>query len=158
MRNELKKISYKYEGKTIFNLCKVLYILQEIHKVDFWDYYNSGSDFDNWCNLKGYGKKDPEGKKRSASNIWFKEYQEEISNCVWKRPPYCPFIDMFMEDIQDLGRDDTDEIYYINLNQMLERSIEEDQKEFGKNDYRVLLTNVLINEFGDSFYVEQSPE
>lgn len=65
---------------------------------------------------------------------------------------------MFMEDIQDLGRDDTDEIYYINLNQMLERSIEEDQKEFGKNDYRVLLTNVLINEFGDSFYVEQSPE
>ena len=158
MRKELEKVSYQHEGKTIFNLWSVLYILQDVHKVNFWDYCNSDADFDNWCNLKGYGKKDSEGKARRASNIWFKEYQEDISNGVFKKNLYCPFIDMFMEDIQDLGNDDTDEVYEVSLNSMMDRSIKEDEKEFGKNDYRVHLTTILINELGNSVFVNQSPE
>lgn len=63
-----------------------------------------------------------------------------------------------MEDIQDLGNDDTDEVYEVSLNSMMDRSIKEDEKEFGKNDYRVHLTTILINEFGNSVFVNQSPE
>lgn len=136
----------------------MLYILQDVHKVDFWDYYKSDSDFNNWCDLKGYEKKDPEGKKRSASNIWFKEYQEDISNGVFKKNPYCCFIDMFGEDIQDLGNDETDKIYEVFLDSIMERSIEDDQKEFGKNDYRVHLTTILIKEFGNLVYFDQVPQ
>lgn len=158
MLKNLQNISYSSEGKTVFNLWQILYILQKKHKVDFWDYYQSGSNFDNWCDSKGYGKKDPQGKRRGESNIWFKEWKKDIQNGNWKETPYCPFIDMFNYDIQDLGNDETDEIYYVDLNNMLERAIEEDKKEFGKNDYRYHLASILKKELGNFVYVDQLPE
>ncbi len=158
MQKQLKNISYKYEKKTVLNLWKMLYILQDIYKVNFWDYYNSDSDFDNWCNLKGYGKKDPKGLERQASNIWFKEFQSDVEKGIWKKVPYCCFIDMFLYDIEDLGNDESDKIYHVDFKNMLERANEEDISQFGKPDYRVHLTDILIKEVGNSVYVDQSPE
>ncbi len=158
MRKELKKISYKHKGKTVLNLWNMLFELQNIYKVDFWDYYNSDRDFDNWADSKGYGKIDSNGDKRRSSNIWFKEWQADINKGVWKKLPYCSFIDMFMDDIQDLGNDESKEVYEVDLKSMMKRAIEEDHKDFGKDDYRVHLTGILISELGDNVLVDQYPE
>lgn len=164
MRKELEEIAYTYqvnpnvfehEGKTILNLWKMLYALQDIHNVNFWDYYNSGQDFDNWADSKGYGDTDPDGKQRSSSNIWYKEWQSDIQKGVWKKVPYCPFIDMFMDDIEDLGNDMSDAIYTVDFVRMLKIAKEEDNKQFGKDDYRVHLTSILIQELGEVIYVDQ---
>lgn len=167
MRKELEEIAYTYqvnpnvfehEGKTILNLWKMLYALQDIHNVNFWDYYNSDQDFDNWSDSKGYGDTDPDGKQRSSSNIWYKEWQSDIQKGIWKKVPYCSFIDMFMCDIEDLGNDESEEVYEVHLDRMMERAIKEDNEEFGKADYRVHLTGILIAELGDTILVDQCPE
>jgi hypothetical protein len=167
MRKELEDITYKHavnpnvfehEGKTILNLWDMLYKLQEIHNVDFWDYYGSGQAFDKWADSKGYGATDPDGKRRGASNIWYKEWQTDIKNGVWKDIPYCSFIDMFNYDIEDLGNDESEEIYEVHLDWMMNRAVEEDNKQFGKADYRVHLTGILLAELGDTVLVDQSPE
>lgn len=164
MRKELEEIAYTYqvspdvfenEGKTIFNIWKMLHTLQDIHNVNFWDYYESGKDFDNWADSKGYGDTDPDGKRRGASNIWYKEWQGDIKKGVWKKVPYCPFIDMFGYDIEDLGNDESEEVYEVHLDWMMERAIKEDNEQFGKADYRVHLTGILIAELGDTILVDQ---
>lgn len=142
--------------KEAFNLWKILYRLQDMYKVNFWDFYDNDNDFDRWCNSKGYPQKDPVGKKRSESNIWFKEQQEDIKNGKWIEAKYCPFIDMFMYDIEDLGNTDmNDTVYTVNFSDMLERAKKEDYEEFGKDDYRVKLTNILLSEFGEKINVIQ---
>lgn len=146
------------EEKTALNLWKILYRLQDIYQVNFWDYYDSGSDFDKWCDSKGYGEIDPDGKERSKSNIWYAEQQKDIKEGLWVSPEYCCFIDMFMDDIQDLGNDETNEVYTVYLDFMLERAKEEDLKQFGKEDYRTKLAKILVDEFGESIDVTQLPE
>jgi hypothetical protein len=167
MRKELEDLTYKHtvnpkvfenEGKPILNLWKMLFKLQDIHNVDFWDYYGSGQEFDKWADSKGYGQTDPDGKRRGASNIWYKEWQDDINNGVWQKVPYCSFIDMFMYDIEDLGNDESEEIYEVHFDWMMERAVEEDNNQFGKPDYRVHLTGILIAELGDTVLVDQSPE
>lgn len=93
-----------------------------------------------------------------ASNIWYKEWQADIKNGLWKDIPYCAFIDMFNYDIEDLGNDESEEIYEVHLDWMMERAVEEDNEQFGKADYRVHLTGILLSELGDTVLVDQSPE
>lgn len=65
------KIS-KWEKVFMFN--KVTNHMGKKLKVDPYDFCNRSIHFDNWCDLKGYGNKEPVGKKRSKSNIWYLEY------------------------------------------------------------------------------------
>lgn len=157
MRKELEDISYKSKRRTVVNLWKTLHILQEIHNVRFWDFYNSDAAFGNWCASKGYGETDPSGVRRGASNIWYKEWTDDIRRGDWKEVPYCSFIDMFGDDIPDLGNDESEEIYKIDFKQMMEVAVYKDNKQFGKPDYRVHLTGILIAELGNSIMVDQIP-
>lgn len=61
-----------------------------ITKEQFGDLHNSHSHFYTWCDAKGYGQTDPEGKSRGSSQIWFKEYQNDPTGNA-ARPPYCNF-------------------------------------------------------------------
>lgn len=60
-------------------------------KYDF-DQYNygkhDGRDFDRWCDAKGYTerKKDPAGKHRSSSQIWFTEYRKDPNGMAMEPP------------------------------------------------------------------------
>lgn len=155
MRKELAEIAYETGKGTTLNLWKMLFILQDIHNVNFWDYYGSDYEFDHWCDSKKYGKKDPVGKRRGESNIWFAEWQSDVKNGLWVKIPDCSFIDMFMDDIEDLGNDMSEDIYTLNLKRMLKIAKEEDNKQFGKDDYRVHLTSLLIEELGEVIYVDQ---
>lgn len=155
MRKELADIAYTTEDGNTLNLWKMLHILQDIHKVDFWDYYNSGKDFDNWADSKGYGDIDPDGKRRGASNIWYAEWQADIKDGLWQKVSYCPFIDMFMDDIEDLGNDMSEDTYLVDFERMLERAKKLDKEEFGQDNYRVHLTSLLIEELGNEICVDQ---
>lgn len=61
--------------------------LEQKYDFNHRDYAGSHRHFDDWCNLKGYGKKDPQGNSRSGSQLWFAEYQKD-SNGECKCPPY----------------------------------------------------------------------
>ena len=75
-------------------ICKIL----GIDNDRFHDYYDSGSHFYKWCDSKGYGETDPDGKNRGASNIWYKEYMEDPDGNA-KRPPYCNFWHVALETV-----------------------------------------------------------
>ncbi len=51
--------------------------LDEKHHVNYlYDYLKRDLHYYEWCEKKGY-KVDPEGKYAGASQIWFKEYQQD---------------------------------------------------------------------------------
>ena len=158
MKKEFEDIAYDFEGEKVLNLWKMLFELQKQHDVDFWDYYKSDGDFDNWRKSKGYGDTDPDGVRHGASNIWYKEWQNDISNGLWAKKPYCCLIDMFEDDIQNLGADDDQKVYTLNLDYILEKAKIKDLEKFGKDDYRVHLATILIEEFGNKIFVDQSPD
>jgi len=158
MKKEFEDMAYDFEGEKVLNLWKMLFELQKQHDVDFWDYYKSDGDFDNWRKSKGYGDTDPDGVRHGASNIWYKEWQNDINNGLCVKKPYCCFIDMFEDDIQNLGADYDQKVYTLNLDYILEKAKIKDLEKFGKDDYRVHLATILIEEFGNKIFVDQSPD
>jgi hypothetical protein len=46
------------------------------HQNYLYDYLDAGSHFYKWCDKMGFGEKDPDGRDRGASQIWFKLYNE----------------------------------------------------------------------------------
>lgn len=42
------------------------------------DFANARSHFDEWCDAKGYGEYDIEGKHRGSSKIWFAEFDKDV--------------------------------------------------------------------------------
>lgn len=43
-------------------------------------FFPDTGNFDDWCATKGYGDVDSEGKDRGSSQIWFAEYQNDVTN------------------------------------------------------------------------------
>lgn len=48
-------------------------------------------EFRDWCDTKGYGDHDSEGKFWNSSQIWFAEYQKDIADDKWDDTPYMDF-------------------------------------------------------------------
>jgi len=65
-------------------ICKVMGITKE----EFRDLKKRHSHFNTWCDSKGYGNSDPEGKDRGSSQIWFQEYQNASDGSI-AQPEYC---------------------------------------------------------------------
>ncbi len=65
-------------------ICKVMGIKRE----QFRDLKNRHSHFNTWCDAKGYGLKDPKGKDRGSSQVWYKEYTESPDGSA-VQPEYC---------------------------------------------------------------------
>ena len=59
-----------------------------IKEKQFRDLNGSHGHFNQWCDSKGYGNKDPEGYDRNSSQIWYQEYCESPDGEA-ARPPYC---------------------------------------------------------------------
>jgi hypothetical protein len=69
-----------------------------IKEYQFRDLNNSNQHFQIWCNAKGYGAKDPDGKDCGSSQIWFKEYTESPDGEAI-RPPYCDLWQLTLEKV-----------------------------------------------------------
>jgi hypothetical protein len=65
----------------------ILY-LESRYGFESEDFSESHAHFDKWADAKGYTKrkKDPEGKYRGSSQIWYQEYQDDPAGAAC-RPP-----------------------------------------------------------------------
>lgn len=109
--------------------------LQEKFDIDVNDFAGSCQHFYTWCDSRGYGEKDPEGKRRGASNIWFAEYQKAPDG-EKKCPPYLDFTH-WLADQYEMGNGD---YFTIDVSYHLNRKI--------PDFVRTILT-YLRDEFGD---------
>lgn len=64
--------------------------------INVYDVFKRTGSFDNWCNRKGYGKIDPEGKHRGSSQIWFAEYKADPDGACME-PPHANLWHFFLD-------------------------------------------------------------
>lgn len=95
------KHEFIHKKNRVYILSNVVNQIGKLLDVDPYDLYGSMHHFDHWCDQKGYGEFDPEGKERSKSNIWFLEYKN-ATNGEQKCPPYICFIDVFIHEHPEL--------------------------------------------------------
>ena len=67
--------------------------------IDAYDVFKRCGSFDKWCNRKGYGKIDPEGKHRGSSQIWFAEYKVDPDGAC-KEPPHANLWHWFLNTFE----------------------------------------------------------
>jgi hypothetical protein len=75
-----------------YDIHEVMLYVEHRYQLHCYDVFESGKHFDKWCDAKGYGDKDPAGKKRDQSNIWFAEYQDDPHGNE-DRPPLVTVLD-----------------------------------------------------------------
>ncbi len=64
--------------------------LEEKYKFDSRDFSQCHGHFGKWADAKGYKGKDPEGKDRNSSQIWYAEYMADPNGDA-TCPPYEDF-------------------------------------------------------------------
>lgn len=109
--------------------------LQEKFGIDVNDFADSHGHFYVWCDSRGYGEKDPEGKARGSSNIWFAEYQK-ASDGEKICPPYQNFTH-WLADQYEMGNGD---YFTVSVSDHLKGKLPE--------YVRTILTH-MRDEFGD---------
>lgn len=124
-----------------YDLYEILNYVKKKYKVDPWDFYNSGAHFNQWCDGKGYGKKDPEGKKRGDSQIWFKEYQNDPQGAAIC-PAYKDFFDWFFNEF-DPEQVENENPFEFEVKQYLQNTNLPEH-------IRVILRHIQ-KDFGDTF-------
>lgn len=158
-KNAVRRLKEEFntsKGEKVFMFHKVINHMGKKLKVDPYDFYNSSVHFDNWCDLKGYGNKDPDGKKRSHSNIWYLEYQKDIDGKI-KCPPHVCIMNVFadtypelfpFEYIDDLEGTET----YVSLSLLLKNLNNEKNSEDVENKRKWFIEG-LIAEYGENVYL-----
>lgn len=147
-----KKLLAKAERDDgVYELFEVFHIIQKKYKVDFWDYFNSGNNYSNWQASKGYVKN--KNATMEETHKEFKEYQSDIANKVWVDKPYCPFIDVVIEDLDQMGMEQYGQEDTLDARYLLEKAYEKDFAEFGHADWRVTCMNYFVTEIGEEINI-----
>jgi hypothetical protein len=60
-----------------FDLLQMVEYLRLKYRFEPNDLARSDNHFENWCRRKGYKSRDPEGKHRRSSQMWYAEYCED---------------------------------------------------------------------------------
>jgi len=74
--------------------------IQNKHGVDLRDYagkFSGKNSFGSWCDSKGYGQIDPDGKNRGESHIWCREFNQDVAEGKWIESPYLDFWHWIMD-------------------------------------------------------------
>jgi hypothetical protein len=72
--------------------------LEKKYNITVRDYARTHPQFGEWCDKKGYGQIDPEGKHRGSSQVWFKQFNEDESEI---KRPYQDFWHWMLEYVLD---------------------------------------------------------
>jgi hypothetical protein len=112
--------------------------IEKKYKINTCDYANSHRQFYEWCDAKGYGQKDSKGNDRGSSQIWFAEYQREISAGLISECPY----QNFWHFITDTVFEGKGQRFYLSKD--LAKKAEKWQKH---------ILELFIKEFGEGPYV-----
>lgn len=138
----------KAETKTFYDFSEMI---EHVNKVLGYDQRQAGkhyfphlfpeiSDFDSWCNSKGYGEKDPSGKGRGSSQIWFAEYNKDMASGEWKTPEKAPDMDFWTLQYEKCVGEDFQNDSYSTVDIGLEcygmREAEQWQKDIQKVWYK----------------------
>jgi len=81
----------KLQTSEFYNYAEVISFIEKKHNINTRDYAHSDIQFNEWCDSKGYGQKDTAGQDRGASQIWFAEFQREITDGLVFERPYQDF-------------------------------------------------------------------
>jgi hypothetical protein len=131
------------DGVPVYDIFTVLHLIQDKHKVDFWDFKDSSNDYERWCVAKGHPF-DPSG------GPLFSHYMSACSTKAWPSAPYCPFIDVVLDQFSDTQgmryHEKTEELVSAWL---IEASRKLDHAEFGCDSWRVSCANIIASEIGD---------
>lgn len=123
-----------YCTEKAYDVHDVMNYIDAKYGSDCYDVFGSGKHFDAWCDAQGYGQKDPEGKKRSHSNIWFAEYQKNPDGQA-KCPPYETVLDqldkVYCIYAQPVIVFDFDKAEFSNSSDYMKEFAERVEKEFG---------------------------
>lgn len=91
-------ISVPYETKPETKYYDFIEMCQIVNKELGYDQRNCGKifypdtmTFDDWHKSKRYPTKDPQGKHKNSSQLWFAEYKQNIRDCKIKEDIYCDF-------------------------------------------------------------------
>lgn len=93
MPKKIKKLTkpiLQTKTESFFDYHECIEFLEQKHNVDFRDWAKSHGHFNSWCDKKGLGQLDPEGKLRGSSQIWFAQYSKDPKGMA-NRPPYQDF-------------------------------------------------------------------
>lgn len=110
----MKKPIKQYPLEKMYDYHEVISYIEKKYNIETRDYANSHSQFDDWCDSKGYGKKDKDGKSRGSSNIWYAEYKEEIEKELIKERPYLDFWHWFLEQDDSISNGTECSLYDID--------------------------------------------
>lgn len=135
-------------GEDVFDIFELIHRISELEGVNLDDMKGSSLDFNKWCDKNNLPEIDENGKERLQSQIWFKKYQDDLNSGIWICPEYCSLITLlcFNYDCH------IDEIYEMDLNDLLIRAKVKDIEQYGKEDYRTDGVNILKKHLEDTFY------
>jgi len=91
-------------------------------------FFPNTGDFYDWHKMKKYPNHDSEGKYLNSSQIWFAEYQKEISEGKWKDTPY---MDFWHWQLKNCVNEDfkNDSYGYVSINPECAKNAKSWQKE-----------------------------
>ena len=75
----------------VFDWNECTAFIEDKYGINTRDYRRSHNQFDEWCDVKGYGQKDSQGEDRGSSQLWYAEFQCEIESGKVKERPYQDF-------------------------------------------------------------------
>lgn len=134
--------------ESVFDIFGLIHQISELEGVNLDDMKGSSVDFDKWCDKNNLPAIDENGKERSESKVWFKQYQSEINSGIWHCPEHCSLITLLFDNYEC----EVDEIYQMDLNEFLVIAKEKDIEQYGKEDYRTDGVNILKKYLEDMFY------
>lgn len=129
IESKMNKIKIDETFYDFIEMCKI------INKKLGYDQRDAGKHFfpeaitfDEWCDLKKYPKKDPEGKYRSSSQIWYEEFNKDILEGKYKQVPYLDFWHFQLKNCVNEGFIN-DSYGYLNISMDYLNNAEDWQKE-----------------------------
>jgi hypothetical protein len=97
----MKKPSLKrYDDVKAYDVHDVMNFIDAKYGSNCYDVFESGKHFDLWCFKQGHGEKDPAGKPRSESKIWYAEYENHPEGSA-KRPQFKAVLD-WLDRVYDI--------------------------------------------------------
>ncbi len=148
---QMKKPTKQHPLEKMYNYHDVITYIEKKHSIKTQDYENSHSQFDEWCDSKGYSKKDKEGKSRNSSTFWYAEYKEDIEKGLVKERPYLNFWHWVIDYDDSISNGSVGSICDIDL----QVSDTVNTPEFVRNILTIIVEEGFTNEENEfEFWVE----
>ena len=135
--------------KEMYKYGEVIDFIEKKYEIDTRDYRKSHNQFGEWCDAKGYGMKDPEGKDRHSSQIWYAEYTSDIANGRFTERPYEDFWHWVIDMDDEISNGSVGTIYDVS-----EHINSDGNPQFVKDILKMLVDEGYIENDCFTFWVE----